>query len=333
MSPPSRRVLGRLIGISSLAHRLQSENAALRRDVASLEADSHRFKSQLAAAREELEDARIRGQSAERAARNALEAERAAMAMRPPAMMPAYAMPPPVIYTGAPAVLPALASAAAAAGATAAELPSISTTIPAIAPVDQRPSTAPEAQAAANTQRPGTAAANRPGTAATSLRPRASLDPTPASRSAAAPSDSAPKEDSLARRAPEQYSKAPFATGVPPGAQPPTARQLRMEAVADKPTSARPHPSDTSAVDKLGPFASDKTLQEALTKTQVLEESLMRLCMERTNLESEYSKMPPNGGRTIAERRRKVEVEERMDQLAKEISSARLQLKKLTGRI
>jgi hypothetical protein len=46
-------------------------------------------------------------------------------------------------------------------------------------------------------------------------------------------------------------------------------------------------------------------------------------------LDAEYSRMPTNAGKTIAQRRRKVEVEGRLEAIAKEISSCRLGLKKL----
>lgn len=55
----------------------------------------------------------------------------------------------------------------------------------------------------------------------------------------------------------------------------------------------------------------------------------MALNQERSQLEAEYARMPANAGRTLRERRRKAEVEERMDELGHLISNVRLNLKKM----
>jgi hypothetical protein len=60
-----------------------------------------------------------------------------------------------------------------------------------------------------------------------------------------------------------------------------------------------------------------------------MEARLLGLNREKDALEAEMCKLPGNGaGRTIQERRRKAEVEERLDELKKQLSSVRMALKK-----
>jgi hypothetical protein len=66
-----------------------------------------------------------------------------------------------------------------------------------------------------------------------------------------------------------------------------------------------------------------------MSRTKSLEDNLLRLCQEKDELTSEFSKMPQGGGRTAAARERKRQVEARLDAVGKEISATRLQLKKL----
>ncbi len=69
-----------------------------------------------------------------------------------------------------------------------------------------------------------------------------------------------------------------------------------------------------------------------MARTKALESQLLVHCREKDSLEAEYAKMPQHGGRTMRERKRKNEVESRMEDLARAISATRLQLKKLLGK-
>jgi hypothetical protein len=80
-----------------------------------------------------------------------------------------------------------------------------------------------------------------------------------------------------------------------------------------------------------GPPASHFDSAKALiTRTAELEDSLMTFNIERGALETELAKFP-NGtaGRTVAERKRKKVIEQRVEVLNKEISGVRLELRKL----
>lgn len=81
------------------------------------------------------------------------------------------------------------------------------------------------------------------------------------------------------------------------------------------------------------PFAAEAgasmSLAALMERTRQLDDGLMGCCRERDALEAELGKMSKGAGRTMAERRRKGEVEARLAQLAKEISALRLELKRL----
>ncbi len=66
-----------------------------------------------------------------------------------------------------------------------------------------------------------------------------------------------------------------------------------------------------------------------MEQTKEREGALMRLMMERNELSCEFAKMPAHGGRTIAERRRKAQLEARLEAIDREASTLRLQLKRL----
>jgi predicted RNase H-like nuclease (RuvC/YqgF family) len=69
-----------------------------------------------------------------------------------------------------------------------------------------------------------------------------------------------------------------------------------------------------------------------LARSKHLEDSLIALCGEKSLLESELSKMSAGSGRSLKERRRKAEVQQRLETLGREISNTRMQLKKVTGK-
>jgi septal ring factor EnvC (AmiA/AmiB activator) len=67
-----------------------------------------------------------------------------------------------------------------------------------------------------------------------------------------------------------------------------------------------------------------------LQQTQALEDRLLKLNAERNELEAESARMPTHTtGRTQQERRRRAEVEGRLEEINKECSSIRLQLRRL----
>ncbi|KAK9809162.1 hypothetical protein WJX72_010452 [[Myrmecia] bisecta] len=105
-------------------------------------------------------------------------------------------------------------------------------------------------------------------------------------------------------------------TGVEPGEAMPGSREEQ---------AARGVATDWTA----RPYGTQLFLDDMMAKTASLEERLMALNMERQQLEAEYARMPPTAGRTIRERNRKAEVEARLEEVAREASNIRLQLKKL----
>ena len=50
---------------------------------------------------------------------------------------------------------------------------------------------------------------------------------------------------------------------------------------------------------------------------------------EKDKMQAEYDKMPTHGGRTISQRKRKMELEQGLAIVEKDISAVRLELKKL----
>lgn len=73
-------------------------------------------------------------------------------------------------------------------------------------------------------------------------------------------------------------------------------------------------------------------LQELMEYCKQIEDSLVSKCWEKAQLDSELAKLPAGSGRNLNERRRKADVERRLDFLNKEISSMKVELKKLMGK-
>jgi hypothetical protein len=69
-----------------------------------------------------------------------------------------------------------------------------------------------------------------------------------------------------------------------------------------------------------------------MSATKSSEDDLLRACQERDELESELSRMPLGGGRTLRQRQRKEYVEARLEELRRHISSTRMHLKRLLGK-
>ncbi|GAQ86740.1 hypothetical protein KFL_003080110 [Klebsormidium nitens] len=75
------------------------------------------------------------------------------------------------------------------------------------------------------------------------------------------------------------------------------------------------------------PFATEQSLREAMEETAAIESKLMEVSLERSQLESEYAKLPQSAGRTMTERRRKQELEGRIEDLTKKIGWLRMELR------
>ena len=85
-------------------------------------------------------------------------------------------------------------------------------------------------------------------------------------------------------------------------------------------TAGRP-PGDSQ------PFATSESLESWSSRVAAVEARLMRLSVERDELEGELGRLPEGAGRTIDERRRKQHAERRLEELNRSMSQARNQLK------
>ncbi|KAL6774448.1 hypothetical protein ACKKBG_A25040 [Auxenochlorella protothecoides x Auxenochlorella symbiontica] len=93
---------------------------------------------------------------------------------------------------------------------------------------------------------------------------------------------------------------------------------------SDAPTPRSAAPSDAGS-----PFGSDFTLRELLQRTAALEARLLEAGTEKNGLQAELARLPvSSAGRTIRERRRREEIEARLDDLEREMSGLRLELKR-----
>ena len=70
-------------------------------------------------------------------------------------------------------------------------------------------------------------------------------------------------------------------------------------------------------------------LQAIIRASQDLEDNLMKLNQEKSELEAEYARMPSHAGRNLKQRMRKTQIESRLEALHHDVNSIRLQLKKL----
>jgi predicted RNase H-like nuclease (RuvC/YqgF family) len=83
----------------------------------------------------------------------------------------------------------------------------------------------------------------------------------------------------------------------------------------------------TKPLEKMTPLEA-KTYKE--TRTVELDKEIMNLNVEKEQLEQELARMPFNsGGKTVAQRRRKKLVESRLDELIKEIGTAKRELRSM----
>lgn len=93
------------------------------------------------------------------------------------------------------------------------------------------------------------------------------------------------------------------------------------------PTSVEPisHPAPAN----LRHIEMPKSAQELAQKVDALEAELLQLNVERSALEAEYARMPTNSaGKTLAERKRKAQVESRLAVLHRDASAVKLVLRR-----
>ncbi|GIL47737.1 hypothetical protein Vafri_3907 [Volvox africanus] len=123
-----------------------------------------------------------------------------------------------------------------------------------------------------------------------------------------------------------------YTTGGGGGSPPPYAVNIADSSYAyRRPANAvgagvAPHGGNSGADT---PFGTEETVKEMMARSKTLEDQLMALCAEKGGLEAEYARMPLGAGRSLRERNRKQVVEQRLELLNKEISSVRMQLKRL----
>jgi hypothetical protein len=87
------------------------------------------------------------------------------------------------------------------------------------------------------------------------------------------------------------------------------------------------HGMQTASMDRSSPFRSARAL---IQRTAELESSLLALNMERQSLENELNRFPSgSAGRTVAERRKKRAVEERLLEVNKQVSGIKRELRSL----
>ena len=101
--------------------------------------------------------------------------------------------------------------------------------------------------------------------------------------------------------------------------------QARLEHGPSGAAGPPPPPAQRSSK----PYATQRDVEMYMQKVAGTEKLLMHLSMEKQQLESEYAKMGTTFGRTIKERRRRTELESRLDQIDREASSCRFALKNL----
>ncbi|BDA44417.1 hypothetical protein COCOBI_05-6010 [Coccomyxa sp. Obi] len=106
------------------------------------------------------------------------------------------------------------------------------------------------------------------------------------------------------------------------------AGHLMQNGAAKGALSYSKHASDTGG--SFRPYATDLSLQDFMTHQKALEDRLMSLNEESKQLEAEFARMPADtAGRTLADRRRRAEVEDTLAANKRECSHIRLQLRRL----
>jgi hypothetical protein len=106
------------------------------------------------------------------------------------------------------------------------------------------------------------------------------------------------------------------------------------------PTCGRAPPAETAVVDaalppplcasSVMPFARDDELSRRATEAIApIERELMQLSMVKDRLDAEYARMPLSAGRTVVERRRKAELEAKLDELHLQMGHLKARLRAL----
>jgi len=78
---------------------------------------------------------------------------------------------------------------------------------------------------------------------------------------------------------------------------------------------------------RTAPFGTEDPLQIMGTKTQAMESRLLELQLEKQTMDAEYSRMPEGAPRNARDRKRKKELEEKLEELNKEIGGLRMKLR------
>ena len=127
----------------------------------------------------------------------------------------------------------------------------------------------------------------------------------------------------VGRYVPNNYNSAASAVGGEEEDHVAVADQNPPHRRSNDASSAVPH----ERLSKGTPFASAKESSERIHQ---LEASLLKLNMERESLESVLSKVPSGShGRTVAERRRVVDVEARLEEVRRDLSRVKRELRQL----
>jgi len=133
-----------------------------------------------------------------------------------------------------------------------------------------------------------------------------------------------PQPGTAAAGRPMPAKADPDPSAIPAAGAPSQKRALgSSEAATELPVPGR------GARGSAKPYATQQDVEQYIRKVAGTEKRLMHLSMEKQQLESEYSKMGITFGRTIKERRRRAELEQRLDQIDREASSCRFALKSL----
>ena len=133
-----------------------------------------------------------------------------------------------------------------------------------------------------------------------------------------------PRPGTAAAGRPMPANADPDPSVIPAAGAPSQKRTLgNSEAATELPVPGR------GARGSAKPYATQQDVEQYMRKVAGTEKRLMHLSMEKQQLESEYSKMGITFGRTIKERRRRAELEQRLDQIDREASSCRFALKSL----
>ncbi len=95
-----------------------------------------------------------------------------------------------------------------------------------------------------------------------------------------------------------------------------------------RPQEPSPKQSRTTNIQSSAPFATDQSLVDSTDITQQIQDQLIELSLEKNDLDGEYQKLMSSNLKTIKSRKRKMEIEQRLESIAKQGSDLRTELKK-----